>query len=50
MQLLDFVVNVAVSTAVVVALQAGLAPEFEDCEEAREYLRNLDALYCPSYK
>ncbi len=31
-------------------LQAGLAPEFEDCEEAREYLRNLDALYCPSYK
>jgi hypothetical protein len=31
-------------------LQAGLAPEFDDCEEAREYLRNLDALYCPSYK
>jgi len=30
-------------------VQGGLAPEYEDCDEAREYLKNLDAIYCPSY-
>jgi hypothetical protein len=28
-------------------VEAGLAPEYEDCDEAVEYIKNLDALYCP---
>lgn len=28
-------------------IEAGLAPEYEDCDEAVENLKNLDAVYCP---
>jgi hypothetical protein len=28
-------------------VSAGLAPELEDCGEALEYLKDLDAIYCP---